>query len=303
MKHSAFISLLIALGVVWASCAQSTKQDTKSLLWEISGNGLEKPSYVFGTHHLVPLSFLDSIKGLPEAFESTEQVIGELDMSDMTQMQMKIMSKSMMPEDTTYDILLSAEDKILLDSTLRDVLGTSMTMMKTMKPAILTNLISLTLYQKYFPTVAEETGIDLHFQEEARKKSKEVVGLEAVDDQIYALFDSQPLQRQAELLMCMIKNPELLKEEMTDLQEAYHSQDMKKLLALSEKERPNDPCPATQEEKDALNKNRNAKWLEQLPALLKSKPSFIAVGALHLPGKNGLIEGLRTQGFIVEAVN
>ena len=63
-----------------------------------------------------------------------------------------------------------------------------------------------------------------------------------------------------------------------------------------------DPCPSTQEEKDVLNKDRNVKWLEKLPAMMSEKSSFIAVGCLHLIGEGGLIEGLRKLGYKVEAV-
>ncbi len=44
------------------------------LLWKISGNGLAKPSYVIGTYHLAPVSFADSIPGLKEALNASEQV-------------------------------------------------------------------------------------------------------------------------------------------------------------------------------------------------------------------------------------
>ena len=51
-----------------------------------------------------------------------------------------------------------------------------------------------------------------------------------------------------------------------------------------------------------LNSDRNRKWLDQLPSIMEEKSSFIAVGCLHLPGDDGLIEGLRKQGYSVEAV-
>ena len=94
----------------------------------------------------------------------------------------------------------------------------------------------------------------------------------------------------------------MLKEQMDKLQEAYHAQDINALLELYEKEIPDDPCPSTEEEKNLLNRDRNRKWLEKLPAMMADKPSFIAVGCLHLPGKDGLIEGLRKLGYRVEAV-
>ena len=44
------------------------------LLWKVSGNGLDRPSYVMGTHHLAPLSIKDSIAGMKQAMDETQQV-------------------------------------------------------------------------------------------------------------------------------------------------------------------------------------------------------------------------------------
>ncbi len=301
MTFKKTIGAVFTIFVIMA-CTNVSGKDTNSLLWKVSGNGLEKPSYLFGTHHLIPLAFLDSVSGLHEAFEATEQTIGELDMSDMAALQLKLLGESQMPQGVTYDALISPENKALLDSTLTSLIGVGLGQLGQMKPVILSNLISVTLYQKYYPTLSGEKSIDQYFQEEATKRSRPVLGVETVEDQIYALLNAQSMERQAEMLVCMINHPELLKEQMDDLQTAYHSQDMQKIYELSEKEIPNDPCPSTQEEKDVLNKDRNMKWLEKLPAMMKEKSSFIAVGCLHLPGEDGLIEGLRSQGYTVEPV-
>ena len=42
------------------------------LLYKISGNGLTQPSYIIGTYHLAPVSFVDSIPGLKEAMDAIE---------------------------------------------------------------------------------------------------------------------------------------------------------------------------------------------------------------------------------------
>lgn len=286
------------------SCSSGTSNEKgNSLLWKISGNGLLKPSYIFGTHHLVPISFLDSIPGIEAAFEETEQTVGELDMSNMTEMQMKIMGEGIMPPEVTYETLLSSEDTALLDSMLHAVVGVGLDQLGQLKPAMLSNLISISLYQRYYPSVASAQNIDYYFQEEALKRSRPVVGLETAEDQIYVLLNSQSLERQAEMLICMVKHPELLKEQMDEMQVAYHAQDIQSLRKLYEKEIPNDPCPSTEEEKNVLNGDRNRKWLEELPSIMGEKSSFIAVGCLHLPGDDGLIEGLRKLGYSVEAVS
>lgn len=294
---------VVALLLLFISCTGTAKKADSSLLWEISGNGLEKSSYLFGTHHLVPISFLDSVPQVARAFEETQQTVGELDMSNMEEMQMKIMGEAMMPQGVTYDSLLPPEDVQRIDSTLTALLGVGLGQLGQLKPAMLSNLISITLYQKYYPHMTGAENIDLHFQQEALKRVRPVVALETTEEQIEVLLNSGTLERQAEMLACMVQHPELLKDQMDELQHAYYAQDMDALLALYEKEIPSDPCPSTEEEKNALNKDRNRKWLDQLPAIMAENASFIAVGALHLPGDDGLIKGLRDQGFTVTPVN
>ncbi len=254
------------------------------------------------TKILLPISFLDSIPGIKAAFEESEQTVGELDMSNMAEMQMMIMGEGMMPPEVTYESLLSPEDAALLDSMLRAVVGIGLEQLGQLKPAMLSNLISISLYQQYYPSVASAKNIDHYFQEEALKRSRPVMGLETPEDQIYVLLNSQSLERQSEMLICMVKYPELLKEQMDKMQTAYHAQDIQALRKLYEEETPDDPCPSTEEEKNMLNSDRNRKWLDQLPSIMEEKSSFIAVGCLHLPGDDGLIEGLRKQGYSVEAV-
>lgn len=301
MKKKRIVGI-VYLWLIILSCNNASSNDTGSLLWKISGNGLEKPSYLFGTHHLIPISFLDSIEGLKEAFESTEQTIGEVVISEISQMQPRLMSESIMPEGVTYDSLLNASDIILLDSALRAWVGVGLNQLGQLKPAILSNLLSVTIYQKYYPNLSGEKSMDEFFQEEANKRFRPVKGLETVEDQIDVLLNSQSLSRQAELLVCMIKHPDLLKEQMDKLQAAYYAYDLESIRKLYEENIPNDPCPATQEEKDVLNKNRNQRWLERLPTLIKEKSSFIAVGCAHLAGDEGLIKGLRKLGYQVEPV-
>lgn len=300
LKKSIFslVALLLLL-----SCNAAPKADNSSLLWRVSGNGLAQPSYLFGTHHLVPVSFLDSVSGVKDVFESTAQTVGEVDMSNMAQLQMKIMGESVMPAGITYDSLLPEEDVALLDSTLTKLLGIGLGQLGTLKPALLSNLISITLYQQYYPSLSSGKSLDQYFQEEALKRSCPVIGLETTEDQIHVLLNAQTLERQTELLICMIKHPELLKEQMDELQVAYHSQNIHMLRELYEREIPGDPCPGTEEEKNTLNSDRNVKWLEKLPAIMADKSSFIAVGCLHLPGEDGLIEGLRNLGYDVEAMH
>ena len=125
-------SFLLLLSISLSACAQTSQQET-GLLWKISGNNLEAPSFLFGTHHLISLAFLDSIDGLDDAFMATKQTIGELDMNNVGQMQMQLMVASLMPEGYSYDELLNDEDREILDETLKEYIGAGLTQFEQMK--------------------------------------------------------------------------------------------------------------------------------------------------------------------------
>lgn len=79
------------------------------LLWKVSGNGLEKPSYIMGTHHLAPLSITDSIASLPQVMEQAEQVYGEIVMGDAITPEaiMKMQQAMVLKGDTTLKSLVT----------------------------------------------------------------------------------------------------------------------------------------------------------------------------------------------------
>ncbi|MBV8391009.1 MAG: TraB/GumN family protein, partial [Mucilaginibacter sp.] len=53
---------------------------------------------------------------------------------------------------------------------------------------------------------------------------------------------------------------------------------------------------------DKLLKNRNIKWIKEMPEIMQKQATFIAVGAAHLVGDYGLINQLRLKGYIVKAI-
>ncbi|GAB6008029.1 TraB/GumN family protein [Dysgonomonas reticulitermitis] len=59
---------------------------------------------------------------------------------------------------------------------------------------------------------------------------------------------------------------------------------------------------ASQKAQNAINKDRNDKWLLKLPQIMKEKSNLIAVGALHLAGEEGLLYQLAKMGYKIQAV-
>lgn len=273
------------------------------LLWKVSGNGLSKPSYILGTHHLAPLSIIDSIKGLQTAFNATTQIIGELKMSEVqTPAAMQLMQQKMMIEnDTTLQVLFTPEQYTTVNNFTKENLGFDLSQMPKVKPAFITNNAVVVLYMKHVGNFKPQEQLDTYFQTKGIERGKKVDALETLDFQFNLLYNSMSLRRQAELLLCELSDVDKLVNNTKKLTTAYMIQDLNTMYKLSlEKEgAPCDPLPG---EMEAMIDDRNKTWANKLPALMAADPTFVVVGALHLPGEDGLLNLLKKQGYTVQAV-
>lgn len=273
------------------------------LLWKVSGNGLSQPSYIMGTHHLAPLSIKDSIAGLQAAFESATRIVGEINMAEVqTPAIMQTMQKMMVTEtDTTLRSLFTPEAYDRVARCVKENLMFDIAMMPKLKPAFLQNNLIVVLYMKHVSGYNPMEQMDSYFQAEALAKGKKVVALETPEFQFDLLYNSTSLKRQAESLLCMLDRLTRYIEQNKQMTACYMNQDLDCLLRLSE-EQFGDQCDPLPMEMEAMLDNRNAAWAQKLPAVMQAAPSFIAVGALHLPGEHGLLNLLKKQGYTVEAV-
>jgi len=294
------VLLFTLIFAVCSACTQTVVQKSGTLLWKVSGKDLTKPSYILGTLHLKPGEYLDSIPGARAALQSCEQVVGEVNMSDMTAMQMQAQQAMMMTSDTTYRMLYSEEDYRFVNEKVTSFIGAGLGQMGMLKPAAINQMVVIFAYQKYFPDINVENTLDVYIQTEARKEQKSVLGLETADHQLYVLFGMTSLQRQADVLLCTMKNIDKLLAFAPELINDYNQGDLDKLYQSLEKS--NEICPPLPSEIDALNKDRNTAWMQKLPEMMKEKSSFIAVGALHLAGEEGLLNLLKEAGYTVEPV-
>ena len=290
-----FIGAVIFICVAFSANAQ--------LLWKVSGNGLNQPSYIIGTHHLAPFSIMDSITGLQKALSETQQVYGELKMSEMqipatTEKMQKAM---MIANDTTLTSLLSSEDFETANKFCKENLMLDLNMAPKLKPAFLLNNVVVMAYVKHIGKFNPQEQLDTFFQSQATQNGKKVDGLETAEFQFNLLFNGSSLQRQAQLLMCTLNNIDTEVENLKKLTNAYMKQDLSTMLQISE-ERKGNQCDSSPSEEDAMIYNRNKSWAEKLPAIMKAAPTFVAVGALHLPGEKGLLNLLKKQGYKVEPV-
>ena len=289
--------------------AASTMMASAQLLYKISGKGLKSPSYIVGTYHLAPLSFVDSIPGIRQAMDHCQQVYGELVMADMLGPDsVAMMQKALMlPDGMTLDSLLSADEMGRLNSYMKQLMGMDMTnpllkqQMNKMTPSALSSTLTILAFIKKGGNMDLQNSFDDYFQKQAREQGKGVGGLETMAFQISVLYGGKSLERQKELLMCQVDNAEYI-DSMTDhVIKAFFAQDLDAIKEAMDIKM-NNSCDNSPEEDADLIDNRNADWLTKMPAIMVQKPTLFAVGAGHLPGPKGVLNLLRQAGYKVEGV-
>lgn len=299
MKKAILLAVALIASITYAQA---------QILYRISGNGLESPSYIVGTYHLAPASFVDSIPGIHEAIEGTSQVCGELDMMDAFKPEnsARMLKSQMLPEGVTLSSLFTAEQLERLNALLLDVMGTNLNdeafaaQMEKMSPVALSTTLTLTSYMKGTPSFNPMDLIDNYFQMQALQNGKSVKGFETVDFQIGILYNA-PLEKQVNDLMCLVDHFDNANEMVELITSAYFSQNLKQIEEALEEESQLD-CGTTPEDEDVLISNRNRNWVETMPGMMAEQPTLFVVGAGHLCGDKGVLKLLEEAGYAVEGV-
>ncbi len=264
-----------------------------TLLWKISGNGLDKPSYLYGTIHRLCKEEAQLSDSLITAIQQTEQIYFEVDMDNIIEM-LGVIRLMKMKNDTTLANLLSKKDYEKIKTWFEDRKGMlPFSVLETYKPL----LAASTIMESGMS--CEGIAMEQVIMQEAQKTKKRINGLESMAYQM-SIFDSIPYKLQAEQLLKYIEQDGSTGDadkEYDDLMKAYREQDLDKLGSLITS---SDLGSARFE--DILLNNRNRNWVVKLKTIMPEKAITIAVGAGHLPGENGVINLLRKEGFTVKPV-
>ena len=293
MKRISLIFVLVLIALV--SQAQ--------LLWKVSGNGLGRPSYIFGTHHMAPSTMIDQIKGLDVAIAGCDIVVGEIEKDSLMapNVQARMAQAMIAPLDSTLDKLLSPSDYDLVEKVFNkyfSTMGVKLRQMNTLKPNAISTQMQAMQAIKYFPNFNANSLIDVAVQARANEAGRPSAGLESVDEQINLLFNG-PLEEQAKALLETCKQDDLFQVQSAALADAYMEQNLDKLhQIMTDTSMGGD----SEEMMDALIYNRNRAWVSKLKVMMPERACLVCVGAGHLPGDQGLLQLLRNEGYNVEPV-
>ncbi|WP_194774667.1 TraB/GumN family protein [Pararhodonellum marinum] len=285
MLKSIMAGLLLVISV---SHTHAQEQHASSLLWKITGNGLESPSYLFGTIHVICKDQFIMDERITEALESSEKLAMELDMSDPNLVQ-EMQMVSFNPDMQNIQEEFEPEHREAVNKFLSESYGAGLDQMGVLKPFVLSSMILM----KQLPC-ADQSSYEMYFVEKAKNMEMPVVGLETIQFQV-GIFDEIPQKLQIDELGKMVTNQDSMKE-FERMVTNYTSENLDELYQVIAE---ND---LFKEYGDLLLTKRNENWISKIQTLIHDQPTFIAVGAGHLPAEDGVIQLLRTAGYAVEAV-
>jgi uncharacterized protein YbaP (TraB family) len=291
-----WLAILVFSTAIVSSAQQKKRQpdkvvETPGLLYKITGKDLKKPSYLFGTIHIVCPNDMFSMEKLNGYLDQTDQLLMELDLDNAAEMMAMGQGMQMAGGKTLKDFL-TAEQFAKVDEMFKNYMGFSAENVKQIKPFISSVMISTS------PKAlgCAPNSYELSFLKAAAEKKKPIEGLETVASQ-FAAFEKHPLEKQAKSLYEMALNPQKSIDQFKMLVETYNTQNAESLYILIDTQ--------MKSEKDfqgVLLDDRNKDWIPKIEKAIGEKSSFIAVGGGHLGGKNGVVKLLRAKGYKVEAI-
>ena|SRR6185503_8534030 len=288
------LSWLSLLG--WGQKPDKIAPDNNTLLWKVSGNGLTRPSYLFGTIHMLCADDAMLSDQMRKVIRKADEVYFEVDLDNLFEM-LGVMNKMKMNGDTTLQDLLSKEDYEKVKDYF-EAKGSMLpfSMLETYKP-----ILALSTLEESSMECESTAMMEQVIMREAKQNEKKVKGLETMSYQA-GVLDSIPYKLQAEQLVSYINDMSKTghkkdDSELAEMMKAYKSQNLEKLEALMMK---TDLGIGNFTEVLLYKRNRN--WVAKLKNLMPEKCLLVAVGAGHLPGEKGVISLLRKAGYTVTPI-
>ncbi len=288
----------LALAGASASCAQAEAPDTAAqaqdaipgpALWKLSDE--DTTIYLFGTVHALPADLEWYDERIKSAFDASDELVTEIDMSDQAASGAMVASKAGLAGNQTLRELMTEEDRAEYEAALT-ALGMPVTALDKVEPWFAAMTLSLLPLMKdgYQP----QSGAELKLTAEAGEKTK--AALETVEQQI-DIFDSLPMNEQLEFLDETVEAVETASATLDEMVAAWVAGDADGLAEMMNAELDDEALY------QRLLIDRNANWVDWIEARLERPGNvFMAVGAGHLAGKGSVQDQLEQRGYTVERI-
>ncbi|MES2849520.1 MAG: TraB/GumN family protein [Bacteroidota bacterium] len=288
-KYCLLFLPVLLLQVAFAQ--KNTPKKYPSLLWEITGNGLKKPSYLFGTMHVSSKMAFHLSDSFYYAIKNADAVALELN-PDVWQGQMARMDK-LKTDYSSYVRYSSMGDYLSENSFRLKNYDEELKLALSTEPTVVNSL----LYRSYKPRedFEEDTFLDLYIFQTGKKLGKRGTGVEN-----YYETEKIVMQAYADMAAEKKKKTVDIDESMGEISEkiedAYKRGDLDLMDSLDN----------IVEQSAAFREKflylRNEIQANSMDSIMKKSSLFVGVGSAHLPGARGVIELLRKKGYTLRPV-
>lgn len=269
------VSLLILFGV-----------QAQSLLYEISGNSLKKTSYLYGTMHITSKQQLPIYEKAKEKLSISKLYLMELDPAKMNSPAMY--GKLMLPDNKTLKDYMSVKDYDALSIKFNAITGYQLLMFEKFQPIMIESIIEI-METKNKTDSFGVIMMDMELSLVAKQNNIQTKGIETPTEQIDAMLRI-PVEDQLEILLASWQDTN------QDTEDLYAKNDIDSLYLATVS-----AMPATA--RKALITDRNQIMADRINLLIKKQSVFIAVGAAHLGGEEGVVNLLRRKGYILKEIH
>ena len=259
------------------------------LLYKIEGKGLQKPCYIYGTIHIMPKKQFAISEAITTALKECESLVMEVDINMDLKTKIDAAQRSLLPDGKTIADITSAENAQKIRQFCMDSLHwkeSKYVRMSRLTPFFLTSIILQDL-------IGKSKSFEVELNKLAEKNKMTTLGLETIQMQM-DLVNDVPYEEQIKLLLEGLTTDN---SEYNTMLNCYLKQDLNKLGELM-----NDAELSPEFNANFLVK-RNQNWIPQISKMVQEKPIFIAVGAGHLPGEQGVLKLLQEAGYTVSPIN
>ena len=290
-----------ALAAIRAEAAEV--ENGKGLLWKIEKEGVT-PSYLFGTMHMSDPRVVRLGAGAQAAFDASSTIIIEttevLDPAKVMAAMLANPELAMFTDGTTLSSLVPQDEREAFDAALA-ARGIPPASVEKMKPWMLSAMVALPACE-----MARKAGgapvLDAQLARQGEAAGKALGGLETIADQLGAMA-SLPLEFHIRGLLDTLKLGKTVDDVIETMIVLYLGEDTGMFWPFFHA-----ALPAQEQDsgfaafEEAMVKARNRTMAERSVPFIDAGGAFIAVGALHLPGPDGLVTLLREKGYRIEAV-
>ncbi len=257
-----------------------------NLLWEISGNQLEKPSYLFGTIHVICEDDYIMTPAISNTLKNVDTYYAELNLADistMTKMQEYLKAEE------TLSKRITPKQYSELKHLLNEVFQLDIETFENLSDFAIMSTIMLQSFDCKNKKIYE-----LELMQQALFMKKKLDGLETVEEQVNAMSNSTNIDSILGMLRDLKTDKGASSKKLIEL---YTSENIKEILNDFTKTSYID----AKSQKTLLD-NRNKNWIPKMKQAMEGQSVFFAVGAAHLAGKKGVIRLLKKEGYTLKPI-